>query len=303
VPARVLTAGETMALLDPVEDGPLSLGRRLVLRFAGAESNFAIALARLGVEVTWISRLGDDPLGAIVRDALAAEGIDLRYVRTDADAPTGLFLKWREAGRSYPLYYRRGSAASRLQPEDVPDDALEGVELVHLTGITTALGDGARSLVVDLARRAKARGITVTFDPNLRPALWSSAAEAAAVQSDVLSDVDWYLCGLDEGRALFGADTAAGVVEAAREAGAGDAVVRTGDRGAFVHGQEIPLEQIAKVVDEVGAGDAFDAGFAYGCLQGWAPAECARFGNRIAAEALGGTGDWETLPHLADLDA
>ncbi len=303
MPARVLTAGETMALLDPLGDGPLELGRKLVLRIAGAESNFAIALARLGVEVTWISRLGDDPLSAIVREALAGEGVDLRFVRLDPDAPTGLFLKWREAGRSYPLYYRRGSAASRLRPEDVPDEALDGVELVHLTGITMALGDGAHSLVVDLARRAKARGVTVTFDPNFRPALWSSAAEAATAQREVLPHVDWYLCGLEEGCTLLGADTAGGVVDAAREAGARDAVVRLGDRGAYVSGEEISPERVATVVDEVGAGDAFDAGFAYGCVQDWTPAECARFGNRLAAEVLAGTGDWETLPRLDQIDS
>jgi 2-dehydro-3-deoxygluconokinase len=292
-----------MVLLDPVGDGPLGLGRELVLRIAGAESNFAIALARLGVEVTWVSRLGADPLGAIVRNALAAEGVDLRFVRVDADAPTGLFLKWREAGRSYPIYFRRGSAASALRPSDVPDEALAGIELVHLTGITTALGDGARSLVVDLARRARALGITVTFDPNFRPTLWSNATEAAAVQAEVLPHVDWYLCGLDEGKTLFGADSAAGVADSVREAGARDAVVRLGDRGAYVDGEEIPPTRLAAVVDEVGAGDAFDAGFGYGCLQGWPPTECTRFANRLAVEVLAGTGDWETLPRLADLQA
>jgi 2-dehydro-3-deoxygluconokinase len=91
VTPRVLTVGETMALLDPVADGALELGGRLTLRIAGAESNFAIALARLGVPVTWVSRVGADPLGGIVRETLASEGVDVSYVRIDEGAPTGVF--------------------------------------------------------------------------------------------------------------------------------------------------------------------------------------------------------------------
>jgi 2-dehydro-3-deoxygluconokinase len=293
VSARVLTAGETMALLDPVGDGALELGRTLTLRVAGAESNFAIALARLGVSVVWVSRVGRDPLGEIVRSTIAGEGVDVSLVQVDHGAPTGVFFKWREGGASHPLYYRRGSAAARLGPGDVPDAALEGVELVHLTGITTALGDGPRALVVDLAQRARSRGALVTFDPNFRPALWPDAASAANAQAEVLPFVDWYLCGQEEGRALFGTEEVAG---AARAAGAGDAVVRIGARGALVGGVEVAPERVEDVVDEVGAGDAFAAGFAYGLLEGWPPDHAARAGNELAAHALRGTGDWETLP-------
>jgi sugar/nucleoside kinase (ribokinase family) len=286
VSPRVLTVGETMALLDPVEDGPLELGRALTLRVAGAESNVAIALARLGIDVAWVSRVGDDRFGELVREALHAEGVDLRWVRTAPGMPTGAFFKWREGGRSRNAYYRRGSAASTMTPADVPDEALDAVELVHLTGITAALGDGPRALVVDVARRARERGAVVTFDPNFRPALWSSAADAAAAQDEVLPHVDWYLCGLEEGRTLFGVDE---VAAAARAAGARDAHVRT------------PAPADVEVVDEVGAGDAFAAGFALGLLEGRAPEDCVRLGNLVAAGALRGTGDWETLPRRDEL--
>jgi sugar/nucleoside kinase (ribokinase family) len=286
-----------MVLLDPVGDGALEYGRTLTLRVAGAESNFAIALARLGVPVAWVSRVGDDPLGEIVRSTIAGEGVDVSHVRVDA-APTGVFFKWRRDGRSFPLYYRRGSAAAQLEPGDVPDDALDGVELVHLTGITTALGEGPRALVVDLARRAHELGAIVTFDPNFRPALWSDAREAARAHADVLPFVDWYLCGLEEGCALFGVQSADELVAAV---GTNDVVIRLGSRGALVRGVEVAPERLEDVVDEVGAGDAFAAGFAYGLLQDWPPDRSARAANVLAAHALRGTGDWETLPRLADL--
>jgi 2-dehydro-3-deoxygluconokinase len=287
----VLTVGETMALLDPLEDGELRLGMPLTLRFAGAESNFAVGLARLGVDVAWVSRLGRDPFGDMIETGLAAEGLDLRFVQRD-DAPTGLFCKWRSGGRSSVVYRRAGSAASRLAPGDVPDEALEDVRLVHLTGITMAISESARALVLDVARRARDRGAIVLFDPNFRPALPDTPEAAAARQRAILPFVDWYLCGEGEGELLW----PDGEIPV-------PCVRRVGARGAIVDGVEVPPPRTAVVVDEVGAGDAFAAGFAYGLLRGWPPAECAHAGNVIAAWALAGTGDWETLPRLADVRA
>jgi 2-dehydro-3-deoxygluconokinase len=234
--------------------------------------------------VTWISRLGADRPGVLIRQALEREGVDVRWVREDPEAPTGLFYKWRSEGRTSVAYHRRGSAASRLVPGDVPDETLEGAELVHLTGITLALGDGPRALVLDVARRARAAGAAVTFDPNFRPALWKSRDAAAAAMAPVLEHVDWCLCGAQE----------ATLVDAPRM------VVRTAE-GAVVDGIEVPVARDETVIDEVGAGDAFAAGFAYGLLQGWDPPDCVRAAHTIAAWALRGTGDWETLPRLDEV--
>jgi 2-dehydro-3-deoxygluconokinase len=291
----VVTAGETMALLDPVGEGKPELGCEFALRIAGAESNFAIALARLGIGVRWISRLGTDPLGDVVHATLAAEGLDLRYVKRDASAPTGLFLKWRVGGRTQVSYYRKGSAASRLEPGDVPDEALDDAELVHLTGITMALGDGPRELVLDVARRARAAGAIVTFDPNYRPALWESPEAAARAMEPVLEHVSWYLCGADD--ALFEPDAVVErVIEGVVARTAGSALVATRDTR-----MDVAPPRREEVVDEVGAGDAFAAGFAFGLLQGWEAPDCVRAAHTIAARALRGTGDWETLPRRADV--
>ena len=285
----VLTLGESMALLDPLEDGALRLGMPMTLRFAGAESNFAIAMARLGIDVAWISKLGRDPFGDLILAAVTGEGVDTRWVQR-ADAPTGLFCKWRADGRTHVTYRRAGSAASRLAPGDVPDEALEGARVVHLTGITMALSESARELVLEVARRAKSRGATVVFDPNFRPALPDTPEAAAERQQAVLEHVDWYLCGEGEAELLW----PRGEIPV-------PAVIRVGARGAVVDGVEVPPPRTATVVDEVGAGDAFAAGFVYGLLEGRSPVECARAGNVIAAGALAGTGDWETLPRLEDV--
>jgi 2-dehydro-3-deoxygluconokinase len=312
---RVVTAGETMALLDPVEDGELALGSLMTLRIAGAESNFAVALARLGVPVAWISRLGDDRPGTLVREALAAEGVDVRWVVSDPGAPTGLFYKWRSEGRTSVAYYRRGSAAGRLRAADVPDEALDGATVVHLTGITLALGDGPRELVHDLARRAHAAGAVVTFDPNYRPALWPDPAAAGRAITPILEHADWLLCGATEAETLFGTADPADLAPAGDDpvsapgydlvAPRRGAVVRVADRGSLVATaggvETVSPPAAVDVVDEVGAGDAFAAGFVYGLLNGWEPAACARAGHVIAGYALRGSGDWETLPRLDEV--
>lgn len=303
--AAVLTLGETMVLLDGVEGAGLVLGERFVLRIAGAESNFAVALRRLGVDVAWASRLGRDPFGDLVEATLAAEGIDLSLVRRD-HRPTGAFFKWHEDGRNRVLYRRAGSAATSLAPSDVPDEAIEAARLVHLTGITMALSDSARAAVVETARRAREAGATVTFDPNYRPALWEAPSAAGEAMLEVLPFVDWVLCGLEEGCQLYGASSARELRSVLHGAGARELAVRIGSRGAVVWGEgleyEVPPLRLERVLDEIGAGDGFAAGFAFGLLHDLAPPACARAGNIVAAHALRGTGDWETFPRLEDVE-
>lgn len=297
----VLTVGETMALFDPDADGVPRTGMHYTLRFAGAESNFAIALARLGVPVRWISRLGDDPVGDLIARTLAAEGVDIRWVARDRRAATGAFMKIREHGSTRVQYFRRGSAASNLAPADVPDEAFAGVRAAHLTGITLALSEGARALVYYVAERARELGAALTFDANYRPALWPSASDARRAQERVLLLADWYFCSMDEARTLWGPGEPDVLVQRIRSAGAHGVVIRLGERGAIVDGFVIAPPRLVDVRDEVGAGDAFDAGFVYALLLGCEPPVCVRAGHIVAACAVAGTGDWETLPQLCDV--
>src|SRR3954454_16602975 len=300
--SRVLTVGETMALLDPVGDGEPEHGSALTLRIGGAESNFAIALCRLRVPVTWVSRVGEDPLGRMLVGALHDEHIDVR-VRVEPRHPTGLFLKWRGDDGPANLYFRRGSAASLLGAKDVPDELLDGVELVHLTGITTALGDGPRALVHDLAAHAKARGARDSFDPNYRPALGESPADAFAAHAELLPLVDWYLCGAEEGRLLFEVETPSEVLAAAHARGAAETVVRVGAAGALTEEGLVPPPRVVPVRDEIGAGDGIDDGVPCGRPGGWGMTDAVRAGHCVAASVLHATSDWETYPTAAELQA
>jgi 2-dehydro-3-deoxygluconokinase len=218
-------------------------------------------------------------------EAVAGEGVDVR-VRVDAVAPTGLFAKWRGADGPANVYYRRGSAASALGPEDVPDELLDGVALVHLTGITTALGASARELVHDLVRRA---------------ALWGSPAEALAAHAELLPLVDWYLCGVAEGQLLFGVESAGAVLAAVLAGGAQEAVVRLGAEGALTAQGVVPPARVVAVRDEIGAGDGFAAGYAWARLQGWDTQRAVAAAHCVAASVLHATGDWETYPTRDEL--
>jgi 2-dehydro-3-deoxygluconokinase len=189
-----LAIGETMVLLDPVEDGPLDRVSGYRQRVAGAESNFAIALARLGLRGAWVSRLGADPFGRLIRRCLASEGVDV-HASEDAEAPTGIYFKERTSPDSIAVhYYRSGSAASRLRREDVPEELVRQARLLHFTGISLAAGGTlpeATLYAVELARR---HGVQVSFDPTLRPRLWRPAAARRALDP-VLRDLDLVLAG------------------------------------------------------------------------------------------------------------
>lgn len=294
-----LTLGETMLLLDPVEDGPLELVSGYHQRVAGAESNFAIALARLGLRSAWVSRLGADPFGRLIRRRVAAEGVEVHAV-DDADAPTGIYFKERvRPDRVIVHYYRAGSAASRLRLEDVPEALVRQARLLHFTGISLAVSGSlpeATLHAVDVARR---HGALISFDPNLRPRLWAPE-RARAVLDGVLRDIDLLLTGQSEIELLLGETDERRLLAELRRRGVRIVVMRRGAAGALVASEDrvivIPPAPVDRVLDSVGAGDAFNAGFVAGYLKGLGLVECGRLGGALGAAAIAGTGDYETVP-------
>lgn len=300
----VLTIGETMVLMNPTETGPLRYADRFAKRIGGAESNVAIGLSRLDHDATWVSRLGDDPHGRYVRDTIRGEGVTTE-VAFDETAPTGLMFKERrEVGESRVFYYRDGSAASRLTPDDVPADVLAESEYLHLTGITPALSESCRDLVLEVARLAGEQGTRVSFDPNLRFKLWNASAMREtllplAERSDVVFP------GVEEGEVLLGTDDPAEIAAGFRERGADEVVVTLGGDGAFVAAdgieRRVPAAPIERVVDTVGAGDGFVAGYLSGRLDGLDPLGSAERASACGALATTVAGDIEGLPTREDL--
>lgn len=300
---RLITLGETMGLITQQGIGHVHNGEAMTFGIGGSESNVAIGVSRLGVPSTWLGRLGDDPPGRLIRRELQAEGVDVLAI--DDPGATGLMMRWRPtAGRGHVIYHRRDSAGSHLRADDVPEHLIVDTSLLHGTGITLALGpDPAEALTraIALARRV---GATVSFDINYRRALWSEAAAAAAVRT-VLADCEVVFAGLNEARILTGhtdVSQAAGALEAL---GPRQVLITLGAQGclARIDGTtfEVPAP-VVPVVDTVGAGDAFVAGYLVELIAGEPPTK--RLATAVSAGALAVTspGDWEGMPDRQALE-
>ncbi|WP_294765595.1 sugar kinase [uncultured Rhodoferax sp.] len=305
----VLSIGETMALLVAQEPGPLESVQSFSKRIAGADTNVAIGLARLGFRVGWVSRLGADSFGRFVRKAVEAEGVDTSQVEVDPQRSTGFMLKSRSVDGSDPAieYYRRGSAASQLSPAHLPAAYARRARHVHATGITPALSPDARALVAHAMRSLRSQGGTVSFDPNLRPSLWPDTATMRDTLNDLARHADWVLPGIAEARLLTGQQTPADMAAWYLDQGVRAVVIKLGAEGAYFRtadGQQgqVPGVPVPVVVDTVGAGDAFAVGIISAQLEGLDWPQAVRRANWIASRALQVIGDMEGLPHRHELE-
>ncbi len=265
----------------------------LALDVAGAESTVALYLSQLGHRVEWLSRLGCDPFGDRISDALAAAGVGTRWVQRDAGRPTGVYFKDPTAEATTVYYYRSGSAASALTPQSVPGGVVEAARWVHITGITPALSAGARALVDSVFARCAEDGVALSFDVNYRAKLWPSRSEAAAVLRGLARRARVVFVGRDEAEALWDLPTAHHIRDMLPEPA--ELVVKDGAVGAWCFGSDAPVFVPAEpvdVVEPVGAGDAFAAGYLHETLQGAAIDRRLRAGHRLAAAALATTSDF-----------
>ncbi|MFK3983476.1 sugar kinase [Micromonospora sp. NPDC050397] len=297
----VLTLGETMAAFRA--PAPLRLGGTLSLSVAGAESNVAIGLSRLGHRVRWIGVTGADEPGELIRRTLRAEGVDLDLARVDPDAPTGLILFEARVGDiSRVTYYRSGSAGSRLGPEDVSPafTAARTPQILHVTGITAGLGEQPYAAVVTAVEAARTAGALVCLDVNHRQRVWS-VDQAAAALRPLLPSVDLVVASDDELAVLTdGPDPVAALLGA----GVPEVVVKHGGQGATSHSERGSVHAPARtvpVVDTVGAGDAFVAGLLSGLLDRLDVAGRLDRAVTTGAFAVATRGDWEGLPTRTEL--
>lgn len=300
----VITLGESLGLVMGEAASPLRAGSPTRFSFAGAESNVAIGLARLGHSVAYVSRVGDDFIGRIVTETLAGEGVDVSGVVVDPDATTALMVRQhRTADALTVVYYRAGAAGSRLQPADVPD--LAGARLLHVTGITPALSASARETVTTAVRAARAAGTTVSLDVNHRGLLWS-AAEAGTALAPLLDAVDVVFGGDDELVMLARRDDADVelAVKDVLQQRCSIVVRKRGAEGATAYGDFGAVERPAlavTAVDPVGAGDAFVAGYLSALLDGLDPGACLDRAVECGAFAVSVRGDWEGAARRSEL--
>ncbi len=302
----LVTLGETMGLVTADGIGPLEYARSCVLGIGGAESNVAIGLARLGQPALWIGRIGTDAIGDLVVHRLRAERVET--VAVTGGGFTGLMVRHRRSGPAVTVdYHRAGSAGSRLCPEDIPVDRVAGGGVLHVTGITPALSGTARAAVRHAVAVARAAGVPVSVDVNYRAKLWHPD-EAAPVLRELVERADIVFADRAEARLVLGSGTEGPteLAEALARLGPAEVVVKDGARGcaARVDGVAHRMPALAvTVVDPVGAGDAFVAGYLAERLAGGDVRERLRTAVAMGAYAVTVPGDCEGLPRRADLAA
>ena len=305
----VVTLGEAMTLFVAETPGPLEGVMRFAKRTAGAETNVAIGLARLGFKVGWQSRLGDESMGRFLLAAISGEGVDCSRVSCHANERTAFMFKGRvEDGSDPPIeYHRQCSAASRFDAEHLDEAQIAQARHLHVSGVFPALSASTLAATRRAMAVARAHGRTIGFDPNLRPTLWPSREVMRETINDLAAHADWVLPGIEEGKLLTGHDTAEAVARFYRERGAQRVVVKLGADGAYFDDVDAGTGRVAafpvvEVIDTVGAGDGFMVGVTSALLDGRDIADAARRGAWIGARAVQVRGDTEGLPTRAQLD-
>ena len=274
---QLITIGETMAAFTPDSVGALRYVQNFGIRTAGAESNVAVGLAKLGLEAAWVSRLGTDEFGCFIRNQLRAEGVDCSRVIYDPDHRTGIMFKETGVGETKVFYYRENSAASHLCPEDVTPALLDGVKVLHMSGITPVLSESCLAMTKAAFALAKEKGVAISFDPNIRRKLWRGQDYAPLIRELTLqSEIVLYVAIKDGGNGAWVAD------KTTRE--------------------KLPPYP-CKPIEPIGAGDGFNAGFLAGILQGRDVVTAGRMGAICGALATQTPGDVEGYPDAAQMEA
>lgn len=278
------------------EDLASSDSAHLTVRTGGAESNIALHLAAQGIRTAWSSRVGDDPFGRKVLADLKRGGVDIASVRVDEERPTGMYLKASRAdGSTVMHYYRTGSAAAHMDAADIEGLPLDEVSWVHVSGITVAISPTAALMVDALMGACRARGVSVSFDVNFRPRLWSADQAADALQR-VARRADLVFVGLDEASDLWGTASAEDVFATVDTPSI--VVVKDADVGAFevdrrgtVDVRTFESTPQVDVVEVIGAGDAFAGGYLAGLIRGEGAEARLRRGHAAAAWVIGSWDD------------
>ncbi|WP_027108908.1 sugar kinase [Lacticigenium naphthae] len=306
---KVLLIGEAMGLFKAEEYGDLKNVKAFTKSLAGAEFNVGIGLSRLNHTVEMITKLGKDPVGEYIYDQLKNENIGSRYVIFDSDTPTGIMLKNKvKNGDPDTAYYRKCTAFGTLTIEDIEAIDFSTIDLLHITGIPLAINTTVREVVFYLVDKAKQSNVKISFDPNLRPALWKSKEEMIEILNKMAGHADVVLPGISEGALLTGSSDPEEIAKFYLDRGAQCIIIKTGSTGAFVAEKnkqaiQVPGFAVEKIVDTVGAGDGFAVGVISAYLEGASWQDAAIRANAIGSIQIQHAGDNENLPTQKELTA
>ncbi len=302
-----LTIGEAMGLFVADELGKLEAVSKFTKYTAGADMNVGVGLSRLGYNSYYSTVLGVDPIATYIKNFLVKENINTEYVYSNSEYLTGFMFKSKvEEGDPVVSYFRKNSAASHFDSELAKNIDINKFDLFHATGITIALSEKTRKMMFELKARAVEAGKVLTFDPNLRPSLWSSSEDMIKATNEYAVGCDYILPGISEGEILTGSSEPKEIADFYINLGVKNVIVKVGAKGAYFkkeNGDEgfVNGFKVEKVVDTVGAGDGFATGIISGILDGLNIEDTCKRGCAIGAIQVTHKSDNEGLPTKEEL--
>ena len=295
----ILCLGEPLLEFNQQPDGNYLPGH------GGDTSNCAIAAARQGADVGYLTHVGDDAFGQSFLDLWQSEGVDCSTVRRRPDAHTGIyFVTHGKQGHEFS-YFRAGSASSRMIPDDLPIDALKTTRILHVSGISQAISETAADTVFKAMEIVSEAGGMVSYDTNLRLKLWP-LERARAITHAAMSRCDIALPGLDDAQQLTGLIEPDDITDFYLNLGASIVALTLGAEGTLVatpeERQQIKGRRV-QAVDATAAGDTFDGAFLSQIVIGKSPFEAARYANAAAALSTQGYGAVAPMPRKDEVES
>jgi 2-dehydro-3-deoxygluconokinase len=301
----VITIGDAMIAMCPQEKGPIIFCDTFKRKVGGAELNVAIGCARLGIKSGWISRLGNDDFGKYILKTVRGEGIDTSEVELVDEYKTSVYFREVLAdGSSRSFYYRDKSPTSTMKCEDLNKEYLKQAKILHITGVFPSITKNNQDIILEAVKLAKENNLTISFDPNIRLKMWTKEEVKAYIEK-ILPNVDILLVGDEEIEILLGETTIEDAIKKFHGYGIGQVIVKKGAKGAIGSDgkniYEVAAIKPKALVDTVGAGDGFAAGFLTALRKGENLENCVKFANAVGSLVVGVEGDNEGLPYYDDV--
>lgn len=304
---KILLIGEPMGLFISCEEKKLEDVTKFVSSIAGAEYNVSLGLTRLGHNVDYVTKLGCDTFGKKILNILNQNNISTKNTIIDSKYSTGFMLKGKTSkGDPEISYYRKNSAASKITLDDVKQLKFSEYKAIHMTGIFPPLSDSCADVALYLMKKAKDSGVTVYFDPNLRPQLWQSKKIMCDTLNNMAKYCDYIMPGYKEGEILCGTKDPKEIADYYMKMGVKGVIVKIGPDGAigFTDKETVscPAAYVDTIVDTVGAGDGFACGIISGISEGLTLKETLIRANAIAGIQIMNQSDNEGLPDRNELE-
>ncbi|APF22873.1 sugar kinase [Clostridium butyricum] len=301
----VITIGDAMVAMCPKEKGPILFCNTFERKIGGAELNVAIGCARLGLKSGWISRLGQDDFGKHILKTVRGEGIDTSQIELVEGYQTSVYFREVMAnGDSRSFYYREKSPTSTMTAESLDENYFRKSKVLHITGVFPSINDNNKEILLKAVELAKKNNLLISFDPNIRLKMWTKS-QAREFINKFLSEVDILLVGDEEISILIDEEDTNEAIKKFHDMGIDKVVVKRGAKGAIGSDgsniYDVAAIKPKALIDTVGAGDGFAAGFLSAYLKGDSFEESIEFANAVGSLVVGIEGDNEGLPYYEDV--